>query len=103
VLTPGDYLSIAEAIERMAGDASLRVRLGQESRATIAREFWVSQTAQALGTLLFPSPSVCAGARKTSPNVVVLSDQRLRSLPTRSMGRERSGRLSAARVDLGKG
>jgi glycosyltransferase involved in cell wall biosynthesis len=38
-VAPGDSASLARAIDRLAGDASLRARLGAAARASAVRRF----------------------------------------------------------------
>jgi glycosyltransferase involved in cell wall biosynthesis len=48
LVPPGDPTALADALQRLAGDADLRSRLGDEGRATVLRDFDVDRNAAAL-------------------------------------------------------
>lgn len=52
VVPPEDHRAIAEAIERLADDPSLRIRMGRDGRSYVESHFERDQQAQALGRLL---------------------------------------------------
>jgi colanic acid/amylovoran biosynthesis glycosyltransferase len=50
LVPPGDDDALADALERLAGDAALRARLGAAGRETVVREFDVDRNAAALAS-----------------------------------------------------
>ena len=51
VHVPGDHHSLSRAIERLAGDAALRARLGGQARAAVAARFDAARFGEAFVTL----------------------------------------------------
>ena len=72
LVRPGDAQALAAAIAGLLDDASLRRRLGQAGRGTVARLFHADDNLQTLRKLLVPaSPGVADGAPERPPVAAV--------------------------------